>query len=524
MAGRRVIAIDLGRRRLRALEADVDRGRLTVRRVLVQPVPEAVDADEPGTLGTWVGQTLRAAGLARTHATVAISREHVVLKRLTLPSVDNHELPDMTRLALQRELPFEPGSAVIDFACISRTDTATTVIAAAAPDNVLATVREAAAAAGIAVERMSLRTLGTAALVATNAPEGTPAGVLAVDISGDHVEFSVIVDGTIRFSRAGGIPPVDDPQAIAAAVVTEARRTWMSYRIVEDAEDVRRAVVFGDHRVCELVAKSIGEILNIDTEVFDRHVRVDASAAEPQMGPVWPLAGLLLAPMLDRDLIDFLHPRKTPDVASRKRQIALGVFGLVLILVFAGITWARIDLADRRESLGTLENRKNTLLPQYLRYARDFYKLAHLEHWESADANWLEHLSYVVTLTPPSDRVVLDSWTGSIVFNGVKFDRATKQFSAPKEIRIVVEGEASDRVTADAFRGTLVETESYDISTAGPDAQTGRRMPWAFQYNLRTRDATPRGRAASGEAGPGPGTVEQDRATDQPSAGLATSR
>ncbi len=496
MAGRRVIAIDIGRRRLRALEADVDRDRLTVRRVLVEPLPAALDAGEPRALGTWVGQTLSEAGLARTHATIAISREHVVLKRLTLPSVDDTELPDMTRLALQRELPFEPGSAVIDFACISRTDTATTVIAAAAPDAVLATVREAAAAAGITVDRMSLRTMGTAALVATNATEGTLAGVLAVDISGDHVEFSVIVDGSIRFSRAGSIPPGDDPQAIAAAVVTEARRTWMSYRIVEGAEDVRRAVVFGDRRVCELVAKSIGKILKIDTAVFDGHVRVDAPGLGQDMGPVWPLAGLLLAPMLDRDLIDFLHPRKTPDVGSRKRQIALGVVGLVVVLVLGAMTWARFDLADRRQSLANLRDRETTLRPQYLRYGRDSYKLAHLEHWASADADWLDHLSFIATLTPPSDRVVLDSWTGTIVFNGVKFDRKTRKFSAPKEIRIVVEGEASDRVTADAFRGTLVETESYDISTAGPDAQTGRRLPWAFQYNLRTRDATPRGRTA----------------------------
>ena len=523
MAGRRVIAIDIGRRRLRAIEADVDRDRLKVRRVLVEPLPPAMDADDPQTLGTWVGQTLRHADLATTHATVAISREHVVLKRLTLPSIDDHELPDMTRLALQRDLPFEPDTAVIDFACLSRTATATTIIAAAAPDTVLATVRDAAGAAGITVERMSLRTLGTAALVATNVTEGALGGVLAVDISGDRVEFSVIVDGSIRFSRAGELPPGDDPQAIAAAVVTEARRTWMSYRIVEDAEDVQRAVVFGNHRVCELVAKSIGEILNIDTEVFDRHVRVDASGADAQMGPLWPLVGLLLAPMLDRDLIDFLHPRKTPDVASHKRQIALGVAGLVLILVLAGITWARFDLADRRESLGNLQDRKNTLLPQYLRYGRDFYKLAHLEHWESVEADWLDHLSYVATLTPPSDRVILDSWTGTIVFNGVKFDKKTKQFSALKEIRIVVEGEAADRVTADAFRGTLVATESYDISTAGPDAQTGRRLPWAFHYNLRTRDATPRGPTAPGEVGPG--LAGQARATpNEPAAGLRRSR
>ncbi|TDJ58837.1 MAG: hypothetical protein E2O40_00980 [Planctomycetota bacterium] len=491
MAARRVIAIDIGRRRLRALEAYVDRGRLTVRRVLVQPLPETIDADDPVELGTWVGKTLREAGLARTHATIAISREHVVLKRLTLPSIEDHELPDMTRLALQRDLPFEPNGAVIDFACLRRTQTSTTVIAAAAPEAVLANVRDAAGAAGITVDRMSLRTLGTAALVATNATEGAESGVLAVDISGDRVEFSVIVDGTIRFSRAGEIPPGDDPQAIADAVVTEARRTWMSYRSVEDAEDVQRAVFFGNHQVCELAAKSIGEILKINTEVFDRHIRVDTSGAEPQMGPVWPLAGLLLAPMLDRDLIDFLHPRKTPDLGSRKRQIVLGVVGLVLVLVCAGFTWAKIDLADRRASLGILQSRKNALLPQYQRYGRDFYKLAHLELWESADADWLEHLSYVATLTPPSDRVVLDSWTGTVVFSGVKFDKKTKKFSAPKEIRIVVEGEASDRVTADAFRGTLVETESYDISTAGPDAETGRRLPWAFQYNLRTRDATP---------------------------------
>ena len=134
-----------------------------------------------------------------------------------------------------------------------------------------------------------------------------------------------------------------------------------------------------------------------------------------------------------------------------------------------------------------------------MRYGRDLLKLRHLEQWESADADWLEHLSYVATMTPPSERVVLDAWTGTLAFSGVKFDRKTNQFSAPKEIRMVVEGEAADRATADAFRGTLVETESYDISTAGPDAETGRRLPWSFQYNLRTRDATPKPRPDEGE-------------------------
>ncbi len=489
MAGHRAIAVDMGRRRLRAIEAELDRDRLTVRRILIEPLPDGLDADDPGALGAWVGRTLTAAGLTGARVTVAISREHVVLKRMTLPSSETAELPEMTRLALRRELPFDPDDAVIDFAPVDRTPTATTVIAVAARATALAAVREAADAAGLSVQRMSLRTMGTAALVATSVNAGPPA--LAVDISGDRVEFSVIVDGALRFSRAGELPAGDDPKAIAAAVLTEARRTWMSYRTVEESEDVRRAVVFGDRRVCETVAASVGEMLGVEAEVFERHPRVDTSNVDGDMGPLWPLAGLLLAPKLGSEMIDFLHPRKAPDITSRRRQLAYGVVGIALIGVFAGITWARFDLADRRQELQRLGDRKSMLLPGYLRYGRDRYKLAHIQQWESADAKWLEHLRYIATMAPPSDRVVLDSWTGTLNFSGVKFDRKTRQFAAPKEIRIVVEGEAADRVTADGFRGTLVETESYDIITAGPDARSGRRLPWAFQYNLRTSDAAP---------------------------------
>ncbi len=501
MAAQRAIAIDIGRRRLRAVEADVDRGSLRVRRVLVEPLPDGLAADDRQAIGDWVGRTLHTAGLGKARVTVAISREHVVLKRLTLPSTDHHELPAMTRLALQRDLPFDPVDAVIDFACVDHSAISTTVIAVAAPETVLASVRDAARNAGLDVERMSLRTMGTAALVATSVTDGTKSSVLAVDISGDRVEFSVIVGGVIRFSRAGELPAGDDPQAIANAVLTEARRTWMSYRIVDDSEDVRRAVVFGDRSVCDIVTVSIGKTLNIETETFDRHLRVDTSRADVDMGPVWPLAGLLLAPALDRELIDFLHPRKTPDLAGRRRKITFGIAGILIILVLGGLTLARSDLAGRKERSDNIQAQKRMLLPGYLRYGRDRYKLAHLQHWDSVDADWLEHLDYIVSMTPAADRVVLDSWTGTLAFRGVKFDRKTRQLSSPKDIRIVVDGEAADRMTADAFRGLLVDTKSYDISTTGADARSGRRLAWSFQYNLRTTDAVP----ASGD---GSGGVE----------------
>ncbi|MHC5008991.1 MAG: hypothetical protein ACYTGF_16725, partial [Planctomycetota bacterium] len=110
MPGRNAIAIDIGRRRLRAVLADCDRNRVTIRQSLVEPVPDDLDVADARAVGTWAGQQLSAAGFPKAKAVIAIAREHVVQKRVRLPTVDARELPEMTRLAVQRDLPFYPDS------------------------------------------------------------------------------------------------------------------------------------------------------------------------------------------------------------------------------------------------------------------------------------------------------------------------------------------------------------------------------------------------------------------------------
>ncbi|MHC4765831.1 MAG: type IV pilus biogenesis protein PilM [Planctomycetota bacterium] len=517
MPGRNAIAIDIGRERLRAILADCDRNRVTVRRLLVEPVPGDLDVGDARAVGMWVGQQLGAAGFPKAKSVMAVAREHVVLKRVRLPTVDARELPEMTRLALQRDLPFDADSAVIDFVRVERGAGSTTVQAAAVPQAALAAARQAARSAGLGVERISLRGTGCAALLGSF-DAGGQGGVLAVDIIGERVEFSVVVDGAVRFSRAGELPPADDPAQIADAAVTEARRTWMSYRIVEDADDVRRAVVFGDPRVSELVAGSIGEILGVETSVFDGHPLVDAGAED--LGEAWPLAGLLLAPGIRAETVDFTRPRKAPDVASRRRQLVLAGVGTAAVIVVGAMTGARFHLADLQREVDTLSSQRSAQLPGYMRYWRDRYKIDHLEQWEAAGADWLEHFAYVMDMAPAPDRLVLDSCSGALAFSGVKFDRKSKKFLASKEIKIVLEGEAADRATADAFREALVETEAYQISTAGPDAKSGSRLPYAFQYHLVTADGTPGGSGPDGS----PGAGELQAGTDRDSLRRTASR
>jgi len=92
------IAIDLGRRRLRAVEAGLAAGSLRVRRVMVEPVPEDLDRDDAAALGLWVGRALGRARFPKAAATFAVSREHVVMKRITLRTKEADELPEMARL------------------------------------------------------------------------------------------------------------------------------------------------------------------------------------------------------------------------------------------------------------------------------------------------------------------------------------------------------------------------------------------------------------------------------------------
>ena len=484
----RSIAIDIDRRVLRAVEADRDGRALRVRRLAIEPVPGNLDADDPQALGTWMRRRLEAAHFPRDRATLAIARGHVALKRMALPTTSDAELPAMTSLALRRELPFDASGAVIDYVCLDRGEHSTTVLAAAVPHEVLEFARRLAKAAGLGVERISLRTMGSAALLG-GLPHPDGGGTLAVDIAAHRVEFSVIADGAIRFSRAGDLPEISDPVELADAVITETRRTWMSYRIVDDSEEVRRAMVFGDREITAHAAGSIGQILKVPAEVLQEHPLVDTGGHH--LDSAWPLAGLLLEPGLEREAIDFMHPRKAPDLAGRKRKLVLGALGLVVVAVLGAFTIGRALLAGLEETAETLDSKVRTLAPQFARYGRDLYKLSHLEQWDETDVDWLGHFAYIVQLAPPPDQLVLDGISGSVRFAGVAFDRKSKHFSAPREIRIVLEGEAADRSTADAFRGALVATDTYEIATTGPDTKSGRRLPYAFTYHLRTTLAAP---------------------------------
>lgn len=490
MASTQSIALDIGRRRLRAVLASTQRHSVRVSRVLVEDVPEGLDPEDVNAVGKWVGQSLKAAGFPKGDATFALARAHVVLKRIMLPSTDDRELPHMTRLALQRELPFDADQAVIDYVPVERGETSTTVLAVAVPEEVLDHTRRVAQAAGLGIERVSLRAMGTAALLRSLGadPDET---VLAVDVIGESVEFCIVSAGVVRFSRAADISNLTEVSAIADSVITETRRTWMSYRIVEESPAVGGAVVVGDRLVSEQTARPIGKMLSVKAEILDSHPMIDG--ANHNLDRLWPLAGLLLETALGQETINFASPRKRPDTAGQTRRRTLLAAGAVVVMLGTLWTIGRIQLQKLQDELDRLKGVRGDLIDEDYRCQRDGAKLEHLVQWEAARVDWLSHVQFLSDLLPPADTVVLDSWTGSLEFRGVRYDKDAQQdkWSAPKELSILLDGEAKDRATADALRETLVQNKWYSTSSTGTDAQGGKRLPFGFKYRLRSLESTP---------------------------------
>ena len=259
----------------------------------------------------------------------------------------------------------------------------------------------------------------------------------------------------------------------------------MSYKVGNDGASVDRCMLMGDEASLASAVTRLAGVLNSPVEVFRECAGITGDVG----GRLWPLAGLLLAEETGGPGIDFLHPRRAPDIVARRRRMSLAAIA-VLVAVIGGLwTAGNLQLSGLRAELGDLKRTQSNLQGTAMRYFRDRYRLEHLEQWQSVEVDWLAHLQQLQAMSPTTDRLVLDSWRGSIEFKGVKYDKKQDAWSAEPEIMIVLDGEAVDRATADALREELVAAQSYQVDSPGSESTGGRRMPVGFTYRLATESA-----------------------------------
>ncbi|MFO0895772.1 MAG: hypothetical protein U0574_12555 [Phycisphaerales bacterium] len=512
---RTTLAIDMGRRLLRALEVTQGRGAVEVRRALCVEAPAGLDPEDAEAVGRWLREALDAAGIRSRGAVFAINRETASLKRLLLPSIHAEDLPDMMRLAMQRELGPAAEGAVFDFIPGAVEGQSTSVQAVAVPARELEYVRAMAAAAGLTVERVSLRTFGTALLLHTmRAPPAESSFQVALDLTGEGLELCAAEGGDVRHSRGAEVRYDRDAGAAAEAAITEARRSWTAWKLQQPDAPSAGATVMGEASVARRVVEGAADAFGT-LELLERHPLVQGETAAIDW--CWPLAGMLLEDALSRPRLDLASPRRAPDLGARRRMRGYAAAGLVVVAALTGWTLGSGEWRRMEERLQDLEEKARGALPEHQRFKRDRFRAMHLEAWQQGTPDWLEYAVELGGFAPDQSRIVFDQLSGALdpaSARLVKEPQREPRMVVRRGVRINLEGEARDRTGVEGLRESLVRDSRLNLESIGSEKTGGRRLPIPFSFLLRQGDGENKGSAKppAGASGGASGGASQGQA------------
>ena len=394
----------------------------------------------------------------------------------------------MMRLTMMRDLPFDADGAVMDYLPTGDDGTRTNVIAVAAPKPAIESVRQMIDVAGWKVQRIALRSMGMVSLLRTlDAPDKCR---LVVEVSRGNVDFSVVIDGEVQFSRATSLSlAIESPAELADALRTETRRTWMSYRITEGTREVDEVLVFGDRDQLGPTAEALGELLQKPSSVLVDHPEVDEN--NEHVETVWPLVGLMLESMHDATTADLEHPRRPPDRKAERRRVVVMAAGLLFVVSLMAFALSQRALATLQDTVDEKKTEQSALFKSDSAYYRELFRVQHYRRWSELSPDWLGHLNAMAEEFPPADRVVLNQWSGAMRRVEVEREKQSGEtvWIDEPDLVLLVDGDAIDRPTADAIRAHFVDLEWMRVRSSGSDRPGGRRYGFPFTYRLETSRA-----------------------------------
>lgn len=507
------LIFDLEGDRLLAVEASVVKGRARVSRaVTVATDLEGGERDDPESIGRWLRGVLDEHGFRARRAIVSVSRGEALIKRLEIPagSLSATERHELIRLQMTRQASLSSTESVIDYI---RTDgegepgATHLVTAAAMPAERVEWRKKIARAAGLKLAGIRLRSAGVRAVLASVGENLRPVLVIAPGYG--SFELLVIESGRLVFSRSidATLPTETDRETLevfADRVAVEASRTWMSYRVSPEGDEVERLVVLADRSLGEAIAEAVSERLELPAEIltpgdlFDAEEGIDRSVLTPAV----PLAGLMLCGPLGVPVLDFANPAAAPDTRAVLRQAVLGGVLLLILVGGAGYLLANRELGRQRAALEILRQENEKAVDRYVAAQLEGARLGHIKAWTDSPVDWLAHLDAIVGMMPDPTQAALAE-LGVTVSQRARFRPGAQlnddsAWDADAVVVVRLTGGVRDRTRAQAFRQRLLDAGVYRVESMGPELED------RFSLQISTASAGVPGRsdAADGTEAP----------------------
>ncbi len=505
-----VTALDRDGEALHVVQAGLRGGQPRLATVATLPLdsPAASNSEDPVAVGQAIAAALNRARLNPRAVVMGIPRTQVVLRTLELPpTARTDEIAAMVHLRLGRDLPFPLEEALIDFSPVGgpagrglpgRVEpaqgsapiaggSATRVLTAVVRRKTVEHLQAVARAAGCTLVTVGLRSLAGARATVACVPRAAQGCVGLVTLRPQEAVFDVLLDGILLFSRTGSLladgwtvptppanpelqgapePPTNQPDVpeTPSPVQIEVARSLHSYEGTPGHVPLERIYVTGDSGREAASAAALAGQLGIEVSVLEPTIE-SAPNSHGSPIPVLPAVGLAMGALDPRGMpFDFLHPKRPPVVRDtrRLRQLAIATGVLALFLTTAGLRARWIGERERhRAALQEQVNLGSKNLGAY-RLARNQARL--LKEWTTGGRDWLDHLTVLSALLPPSPELYVTALSTS----------ARNTLSLAVRVR---SGETVDHLTA------TLRAAGYDVKAPAIMPATDRHG-YRFQANL----------------------------------------
>jgi Tfp pilus assembly PilM family ATPase len=540
MRKRRLVAVDVDGRILRLVLIHPGNRQTRIDRMLSLPLPDDVEPTDAQAIGRFLGQALRDLKFRGAGLLMSVPRGQAVLKPLSLPpGTPREEMPSMVRFQVDKELPFRPEEAVIDFAVESHFDAAgdtanphgIDVLAAAVRLPVVDYYRKLAEAAGASLLRLGLRPYANVCCLRACQADAS-ANLALVHLSGEEAEIDVLAGESMALSRSVGInvpasPTDQQKRSAATALAIDVVRSLQGFEAIERSSGIERIIVAGGTGLEDQLVEELSRRSSRPCQRLDVIGGLGLNREVQSAGAFVPALGLSLGHGRGESLpFDFLNPKRPP-VHRDTRKTRMQVAALIAMLALLGA------VLGMNHYLGQLDAANAKLSSQYSKLEDESKKVRSLgrqvgiiDAWVGQDRQVLDHLTQLSRLLPSNRHVYIGplSVTGEGRINFVAYATGepvlTRMRQTLEEAGYVVE---TRQVTLDqknphgyTFRCdtalTIGEHQKVDLAGPAPVHPTDELEGYAVQpTDERSLQQPPEQEPQPVAAAPQP----QDQAPDQ---------
>lgn len=402
------LAIEWDSRELRIVAGTVRGDRVTISDVISVPI----ESSEPQSLGETLKRVLAKAGLEKLAGGVALGRGKTEMRELKLPPVPDAELPDMVRFQAIRSFATAGEKSAIDY-IPTRTDSdgIRVVAASVAPDE-LKRCALVAVPSQTSVERLVLRPLAAASLFRSRNPDQKGETIL-IDMLAEDADIVVLREGVPVFVRSIRLP--EEINVRVRTLSGEIRRSVMASQASDtDTDCPRRIVLWGRADVHQEEVTGLSEALNTSVETLDPFSLVDIdpklqSSMPEHVGRLAPLVGLLDSDARgDKDLIDFLNPRRPPEPpSSTGRYVVIGAAAAALVGTIFFFGWKKISTLD--VEIAALQIAFNELEQGVSDADQTIARTEQVDMFLDGNVIWLDELRRTALQMPPAEEAIVSA-------------------------------------------------------------------------------------------------------------------